>query len=105
MTSCGSLANTSSAATPAPDCRSARFPFPAPALALSASDNGRSTAIVRGQLVAVALLGNGKHWEPITLSGHALVRLVNPAQAATVGTQLAELCAVAKGTSKLSSAN
>lgn len=59
-----------------------------------------------GELVAVTLRGRdapGGRWPELAITGGSLVALPDPAEAATVGTRLAELCAVREGTTVLSS--
>lgn len=60
----------------------------------------------QGQLVEVTLLGRdapGGRWPELSLEGDAVKALPNPAQSATVGTQLGELCAVKPGQAVVSS--
>ena len=92
--------------SPASSCLDDRFPFPAPAATLTAKDTGRTVNLPLGGLVQVTLLGSdapGGRWPEITVQGEALVALVNPANSATVGTQLAELCAAKPGSATISS--
>jgi hypothetical protein len=87
-------------------CTSDRFPFRAPAAALTAADSGRTVTVATGALVEVSLLGRdapGGRWPEPALQGDAVVALPNPAESATVGTQLAELCAVQPGEAVLTS--
>ena len=83
-----------------------RFPFPAPGLAVTAADSGRTVTVPEGRLVQVTLLGRDApsgRWPELTIDGEGLKALPYPAQAATVGTQLGEFCAVTPGEATLSS--
>jgi hypothetical protein len=73
---------------------------------LTASDAGRTVNVGVGGLVQVTLLGSATQtWQPIQLGGSALRALVNPAGAATRGTQVGEYCAASTGVSSLSSSD
>jgi len=72
---------------------------------LSETDAAPGTVHI-GDLIEVTLRGDADHrWQPIDLSGDALVIRPDPEAAATVGTQLAELCAVRAGQAMLSSSD
>jgi hypothetical protein len=108
----GAACGSSGGAPPSPtsrsatrDCRSLTFPYPPADASLKAEDNGKSVDVPIGGLVSVALVGGGKHWSSITAAGTSLLRLSTQAATATVGTQLAEYCAVSKGSVKLASNN
>ena len=91
---------------PAQTCQSVHFPFPPPAAALTARDEGRTVGVHVGDLVQVTLLGKdapGGRWPQLTASGDALLVLANPANTTTVGTRLGEYCAVKAGTATISS--
>jgi hypothetical protein len=98
-----------SAATPtavALSCQNAHFPFPPAAANLGAADAGKTFDVHIGDLIAVALLGKdapGGRWPELMVQGDALLALPNPADAATVGTQLAEYCAARRGGATLTS--
>lgn len=82
------------------------FPYPPPAAELTAQDGGGTVQLNVGDLASVTLLGRdapGGRWSEIAVSGDAVKALVNPANAATVGTQLGEYCAVRTGRSTLTS--
>ena len=101
----GSTASPAPTVNPGHDCRALTFPFPPADVDLGARDNGKTARVRVGGLVAVALIGQGKHWTPIQAKGSSLVRLATPAQAATVGTQLGEFCAVSRGSTTMTSGN
>ena len=87
-------------------CQTVHFPFPPPAAQLGAADSGRTVNVHIGDLVAVTLLGKDAHggrWDELSASGSALVALPNPAETATVGTQLGEYCAARAGASTITS--
>lgn len=87
-------------------CQNAHFPFPPAAATLSAADSGRTFAVHVGDLVAVTLLGKdapGGRWGELSVQGDALLALPNPANTATVGTQLGEYCAARAGASTITS--
>jgi hypothetical protein len=90
----------------ATSCQTAHFPFPPAAATLGAADAGKSFDLHVGDLVAVALLGKdapGGRWTELSVHGDALIALPNPANTATVGTQLGEYCAARAGGSTITS--
>ena len=111
VTSCGSREVSSGGGAPASQppvrsCATLHFPFPPAAANLAAPDSGRVVEVSVGDLVAVTLVGArapGGRWPEISVSGVSLRALVNTANAATVGTQLGEYCAVRAGTTTLAS--
>lgn len=108
LTSCGPIGASPTArasTSPVTDCRHVKFPFRQATAQLSAMDSGKTFEVAQGSLVSVSLVGQGRHWQPIETSGSALLRLPDPAMAATVGTQLAMFCAVGSGTETLTSSN
>lgn len=108
LAACGGAASergkTVSSPGPRAGCLGDRFPFGAPAASLTAHDSGRSIDVSVGALVQVTLLGRdapGGRWPEPAIHGEAVVALVNPAETATVGTQLLELCAARAGSATL----
>ncbi|HEX6488007.1 MAG TPA: hypothetical protein VF137_03900 [Candidatus Dormibacteraeota bacterium] len=94
--------------TPAPTagCLTVHFPYPPAVTALTAADAGRTVHLNVGDLASVTLLGKdapGGRWPEIAISDDAVRALANPANAATVGTQLGEYCAARAGQSTLTS--
>jgi hypothetical protein len=84
----------------------AHFPFPSPAATLGAAQSGQTVTVHTGDLVALTLLGQdapGGRWPEPSVAGSALLPLPNPAQSATVGTQLGEYCAARPGASTITS--
>lgn len=89
-------------------CLTVHFPYPPAAAQLGVSDAGRTVHLRQGDLATVTLLGKDApqgRWPEIMVGGDALTALVNPANAATVGTQLGEYCAARPGRSTLTSAS
>jgi hypothetical protein len=102
----GGAGTSPSPPTVATSCQDAHFPFPPPAANLSAADSGRTINVHVGDLVAVTLLGKdapGGRWGELSVQGDALLALPNPANTATVGTQLGEYCAAGAGSSTIAS--
>lgn len=91
---------------PAAGCQDAHFPFPPAAASFGAADAGRTVDLHVGDLISVTLQGRdapGGRWPELSVAGDALLALPNPANTATVGTQLGEYCAARAGSSTITS--
>jgi hypothetical protein len=104
---CGASSDGGTAPTPTPrDCRSLTFPYPTADATLMPADSGKMVHVPIGGLVELDLLGSpSRRWSPIALSGTAVVSLSTQAETPTVGTRLAEYCAVSNGTASLSASD
>ncbi len=88
------------------DCRALTFPYPTPDATLTPADSGKTVHVSLGGLVEVDLLGSPtRRWSPITQTGTAVISLSTQAMTPTVGTSLAEFCAVSNGTASLSASD